>query len=340
MMKRNRVLTIASLLLLLVGIAIYFKYFISNTAIDEKEYLYIKTGSSFENVIRTIDSAKLVKDISSFTKTAKQFNLENNIHPGKFEICPGMSNYKIARMLRANAQKPVKLVINKIRTKQQLASFISSKLEADSLSMIQYLNNNQELSQIGLDSNSIIGTFLPNTYEFYWNSDAKKIVEKINKYYQKFWSQDNLSKAKNLGLTPIQVMTIASIVEEETNHNPEKGNVASVYLNRLKKGMKLQADPTVKYAIGDFAIRRVLLKQLQTPSPYNTYYVNGLPPGPICTPSESSIKAVLNAPATDYLFFCASPDKVGTHNFATNDQEHAANAKKFQDWLNTRGIKK
>ncbi len=324
----------------MIAAIIVSKYLKSNTAFAEgKKTIFIKTGSTFEAVLATMREQSILKDEAGFKSLANQLKY-NTVKPGKYIIPAGMSNYTLVKKLRSGDQDAVQLVLKKYRTKQDLAHQISSKLEADSASLIKLLNDNTFLQPFGLDSVSSIGAFTPNTYEFYWNTTSEKVFDKIAKQYKKFWNDERLAKAKAISLSPTQVMTVASIVDEETEKDDEKGNVASVYLNRLKSGMKLQADPTVKYAIGDFTIRRVLLKHLETPSPYNTYFVAGLPPGPICTPRPQSVDAVLNAPATKYLFFCASPDKIGYHNFAATDAEHYANAKHFQEWLDKRGIKK
>ncbi len=316
------------------------KYWKSNTSNTVKVYWQIPTNTNYDQLLQVIKNSNALTDYESFVSVANSSNLQNNIKPGRYEITPGMTNYKLVKMLKSGNQKAVKLVLKKYRLKQDLARHISNKLEADSNSVMQILNNNTYWNTLGLDSLSSIAAFTPNTYEFYWNTDAKTIADKISKQYTKVWHDGAKQKAAALNLTPAQVMTLASIVDEETEQDSEKGNVASVYLNRIKKGMKLQADPTVKYAVGDFAIKRVLLKHLTTPSPYNTYVVPGLPIGPICTPRQASVDAVLNAPSTNYIFFCASPDKIGFHNFASTDAEHLANAKKFQEWLDKRGIKK
>jgi UPF0755 protein len=340
MQKRKLILLGIVALLIIISLVAYNKYLKPNTSIKEKTYLYIPTGTNFDGLISILEKNNFLQNISAFKNTATSMGLADKVKPGKYEIVPGMSNWKLIRTLRAGAQKPVKLLLKKYRLKQDLAKHIASKLEADSNSIMQLLNNNIVLKNYGLDSLTSLAAFTPNTYEFYWNTDAKSILEKIVKTYNKFWDEGNLNKAKNKNLTAAQVMTLASIIDEETEKDDEKGNVASVYLNRLNKGMKLQADPTVKYAVGDFGIKRVLLKHLTTPSPYNTYVINGLPPGPICTPRKQSIEAVLNAPATNYLFFCASPNKRGYHNFAATDAEHLANAKAYQEWLDKRGLKK
>jgi UPF0755 protein len=334
---------IIAALLLIVAIAAFMapKYIKSNTAdFGEKKYFYVPTGSTYESLKASLKNEGLLKDISSFEKVASGMNLNKHVNAGRYEFTQGMSNYSIAKMFRSGNQKPVKLVLNKYRTKKDLISKIAKELEADSLSLSALMNDNSYLSTFDLDSNTSIAAFTPNTYEFYWNSDAKKIFNKISKAYQAFWTDDNKAKAKALNLTPAQVFTLASIVDEETNKKDEKGNVASVYLNRLQRGMKLQADPTAKFAYGDFSIKRVLNKHIEFPSPYNTYYTEGLPPGPICNPSKSSVEAVLNAPKTNYLFFCAKEDFSGHHNFASSDVEHMANAKKFQAAMDARNIKK
>ncbi len=337
-MNLKRIILIVSALLLVVGFFLAPKYIRSNTAFGEKKYFYVPTGSTYESMMSSLKEQGLLKDFYSFKKVADGMNLKTHVNPGRYELREGMSNYKIAKMLRSASQKPVKLVLNKYRTKKDLIAKISKELEADEASLSNLMNDNTFLKQYGLDSNTSIAAFTPNTYEFYWNSDAKKIFTKISKAYDAYWSDENISKAKAINLSPAQVFTLASIVDEETNKDDEKGNVASVYLNRLKKGMKLQADPTARFAYGDFSIKRVLNKHIEFASPYNTYYTEGLPPGPICNPTKASVDAVLNAPTTNYLFFCAKEDFSGRHNFASNDVEHMANAKKFQAAMDARKI--
>jgi UPF0755 protein len=329
-------------LALLAVLAFVFlgSFFKSNTKQKEKAFLFVKTGSDYNALMQSIKESDLIEDLASFEKVASRLNLNKNVKPGRYEIKPGMSNYKMVRMLRSGNQKPVQLVLKKYRTQKDLASHIGKKLECDSATVMALLNNNEYLKSRNLDSLTSLAAFTPNTYEFYWNTTAEKVFEKIEKQYNKFWNEERKAKASAINMNPAQVMTLASIVEEETNVQSDKGNVASVYLNRLKKGMPLQADPTLKYAVGDFAIKRVLNIHKENNSPYNTYKNVGLPPGPICTPSLSTIDAVLNAPKTDYIFFCASPDKIGYSNFAVTLAEHEANAKKYQEWLNKRKIMK
>ena len=335
----NKVKIILGILIIatLIGAFLGRNFISGNTSNEKNTFVYVKTGSDFNALLTAI--APILKNKSAFENVATKMNLTANVKPGRYEVTPNMSNFSLVKMLRNGNQKPVRLVLNKYRMKKDVIHKICTELEADSIALLQLLNNNTYLAQWDLDSNTAIAAFTPNTYEFYWNSDAKKVFEKLVKAYTKIWTNDNKAKAQQLNLSPSQVMTLASIVDEETNANDEKGKIASVYLNRLKQGMKLQADPTSKYAYGDFTIKRVLNKHIQFPSPYNTYYVQGLPPGPICTPKQESIAAVLNAPSTSYLYFCAKEDFSGRHNFATNGAEHLANAKKFQDAMNARGIK-
>jgi UPF0755 protein len=228
-------------------------------------------------------------------------------------------------------------VINKFRVKEDLAAFVSHRLEADSATLMNSLNDDVYLRPYDLDSQTCMALFIPNTYEFYWNTSVEQFLQRMKKEYEHFWNEERKNKAAALKLTPLQVTSLASIVEEETNYNPEKSRIAGVYLNRMKDKMMLQADPTVKFAIRDFSIRRVLNTHLAYVSPYNTYLNKGLPPGPICTPSIKTIDAVLNAEQHDYLYFCADPDKPGTHVFARTYHEHQLNAKRYQKWLMQRG---
>jgi UPF0755 protein len=244
-----------------------------------------------------------------------------------------MSIYSLIKMLKAGNQSPVKLVINKLRLPQDLASKIGKNFEIDSLEVISFLQNKDSLAQYKLDSNTIMSAVIPNTYELNWNSSFKKIFSKLNTEKEKFWTDVRVQKAKSKNLTTLQVYTMASIVEEETNKAEDKPLVASVYTNRIATGQKLQADPTVKFAMKDFGLKRILLKHLTYQSPFNTYVVTGLPPGPICTPSTKTIDAVLDAPKTNYMFFVAKPDFKGYSNFAVTYAEHQVFAKQYQTAL-------
>ncbi|MFM2388341.1 MAG: endolytic transglycosylase MltG [Bacteroidota bacterium] len=321
---------IAIVAILAIGLVLGRNYYTSNVKLTEKQFLYIPTGSNFEQLKQLLQKGDFLKDLSSFESLASKMGYANKVKPGRYEVQPGMSNWTLIRMLRSGNQKPVKLVINKYRLERDLAGKIGRTLEADSNEVLKLMNDNVYLKQFGLDSNTSIAAFMPNTYEFYWNTPAAKVFEKIAENYKKYWTSARVVQAKAQNLTPAQAVTLASIVEEETNNVKEKPTVASVYLNRLRKGIKLDADPTCKFAVGDFSIKRVLTKHTQYASPYNTYLNAGLPPGPICTPSESSIEAVLNPASTNYLFFCAHENMKQEHKFAETYAEHQQNAERYQ----------
>jgi len=337
--NKRKILLWIVVVLAIAGLFAGLKVFGPNTdGFRKGEFLYIPTGADYEQVKSILTREGFVRDVNSFDFLARQAKYPTMVKAGKYRITRGMSNFNIIRMLRSGRQTPVKLVINKLRTKNEFVSLIASNLEADSNVLRQMLNDNTYLAQFGLDSNTGICAIIPDTYEFWWNTGADKAFKKFARYYKQYWTPDRIRKAQSKGLTPAQVVTVASIVEEETNYNPEKPNIASVYLNRLKTGMKLQADPTAKFAAGDFAARRITSALTSMPSPYNTYYTVGLPPGPICTPSKKSVEAVLDAPATDYLYFCAKEDFSGSHRFAASYAEHQKNARLYQQALNARGI--
>jgi len=323
-----------------IGIYLYFLLFSSNTGrFHEKTYFFIPTGSTYETVLKSLEENQIIKDIHSFDKMARRLKYPASVRPGKYEIKEGMGNYTLVQMLRGGKQVPVKLVINKLRTKNDIIRKICSNLEADSNEMKLLFRDNSFLYKYEIDSNQIQTIIIPDTYQFYWNTNAKKAIEKIAKNHTKFWTNDRREKAKKLNLTIPQVITLASIVEEETNKEEDKGKIASTYLNRIKLGMPLQADPTLKFAVGDFKLKRLLTVHTQVSSPYNTYKNAGLPPGPICTPSANTVDATLDAPSTNYLYFCAREDFKGYSNFASSYSEHLLNAKKYQEALNQRGIK-
>lgn len=340
-MKIKKIILLALIPIVLIGVYLLYTLFSSNTNFNEKqEFIYIKTGSSYEQVLEIIKNENVLNNFSSFESMASKMNLKNNIHPGKYKIENGMGNYSIVKMLRSGQQTPIKLVINKLRTKNDIITKISSQLEADSNELRKLFNDNTFLKLYGIDSNQIQALIIPATYEFYWNTNAKKAIEKLGKSYTSFWNDERKVKARAINLSPAEVSTLAAIVQEETNKKDDAFKIASTYLNRLKIGMPLQADPTCKFAVNDFTLRRILTVHTLFNSPYNTYKNRGLPPGPICTPAQHYIDAVLDAPKTSYLYFCAKEDFSGYTNFASTLEEHNANAKKYQEALNQRGIKK
>ena len=302
------------------------------------EYLYIHTGANYEQVKAELQEDGFISDMFSFDLLAQRAQLPAHIHAGKYRIGREMSNFNIIRMLRSGRQTPVKLVINKLRTKRDLIVLLSSNLEADSASLQQMMTDKAYLTAFGLDTNTVMCAIMPDTYDFYWNTNADKAFRKIFKNYARYWDAAHRDEAGKQGLSQKQAIIIASIVDEETNLSDDKPKIASVYINRLQKGMKLQADPTVKFALGDFTIRRVAGAMLTNTSPYNTYLYEGLPPGPICTPAISSIEAVLQAPKTNYLYFCAKEDFSGHSAFAATFDEQLKNARAYQKALDARGI--
>lgn len=334
-MKRKVLLTLLVILILTSAYAAWL-VFGSITAFEGKnKFLYIhQEQARKDSLLAILKREKFVRNTGTFTFFANRLNLWNTLKPGKFEIKQGESALTIVRKLRNNQQSPVNLVINKLRIREDLARLIGRQFSTDSARAMQFVNNNDSLRKFGVDTNTVFTLIIPNTYTFYWNTSVSKILKKLADEKDKFWTKENrLQKAASMGLTPIEVYTIASIVEEETNKHDEKGNIASVYLNRINTGMPLQADPTIRFALKDFTIKRVYHKYLDVISPYNTYRNLGLPPGPICTPSSITIDKVLAAPKTDYLYFVAKSDFSGYHVFASNYAEHQKYASEYQKAL-------
>ncbi|GAA4460171.1 endolytic transglycosylase MltG [Nemorincola caseinilytica] len=321
------------------GAFFFFEVFGPNTgSFTKDEYLYVRTGATYEQVVGSLQGSGMIRDMNGFRFVATALKLPEHIHPGRYRIKKGMSNYNIVRMLRAGKQEPVRLVVNKLRTKNDLIRLIATNLEADSFRLRELLRDPAFAAELGADTGTVMGVIMQDTYEFYWNTQAENVIRKIHKNHTRYWTPTRKQKAKTQGITPMQAIVIASIVEEETNLSTDKPNIASVYLNRIRKGMKLQADPTVKFAIGDFAIKRVNSAMLLYDSPYNTYMYEGLPPGPICTPSTASINAVLDAPHGTYLYFCAKDDLRGGTAFASTFEEQIRNANAYRRALDNRGI--
>ena len=296
----------------------------------ENKYLYIRTGSNYQQVKDSLTKNKLISGTFWLDKIAGYANYPDNVKAGKYKIADNMSLYHLIKMLRSGRQTPVNLVITKLRTKEDLAKKIAANFETDFVAAIDFLNNNDALRQFDVDSNTVMTDVIPNTYTYLWNTTIKDIFSKLDSEEKKFWNKERREKAQKLQLTPTQIYILASIVEEETNKADDKGKVASVYINRLKRGMRLAADPTVKFAMKNFGLKRIYNKHLAFESPYNTYLNSGLPPGPICTPSIKTIDAVLDAPDTDYLFFVARSDFSGYSDFASTYQQHKLFAKAYQ----------
>ena len=315
----------------------------SGTSFSEKsKSLYVYTGkANKDSVLESLNTNHIIAHPAIFNVLANQLGVWGKLKSGRFEIKKGQSLLSITKMLRNNRQTPVKLVINKLRTLEDLAHLIGKNFEADSSEVISFLTNRDSLAKFNVDENTAMTMVVPNTYNIYWNTSTGNIFERLNSEKEAFWKKNQrLEKAAQMSFTPNQVYTIASIVEEETNKNDEKGTVASVYINRYLKGMPLGADPTIKFALKDFGLKRIYFKHLQVESPFNTYKHPGLPPGPICTPSSKTIDAVLDAPKTDYLFFVAKSDFSGYHTFSQNFAEHKKNAAEYQKALDEMILKK
>lgn len=309
---------------------------------NNTRYLYVRDGIDAQTqIMHQLDTGNIIRSTSIFNLVAKQAGAWKNITPGRFEIKKDESIFSLIKTLRNNHQSPVRLVINKLRIREDLARAIGKNFSTDSVTALNFLGNNDSLSSLGVDTNTLMTLIIPDTYLLNWNSSPKKILLRLKEYEEKFWDKDDRKqKAAALNLTENQVYTLASIVEEETNKNDDKGNIASVYYNRLNTNMYLGADPTVKFSMKNFALKRIYLTYLKTPSPYNTYINKGLPPGPICTPQTVTIDAVLNMPKTDYLFFVAKSDFSGYHQFTSNFAEHQKYAQLYQQALNEQIAKK
>ena len=339
--------TVLLVLSILLIFALAFGYWLYKTIMspnvqtaDGKNIeLFIPTGSDYNQLKAILADAHFIVNEKSFNWVANKKELPDNIHPGHYVVKNGMSNNQLVNMLRGGLQTPVKVTFNNIRDVNMLAGRIATQIEADSTSISSLLHNQDYINQLGFNKYTIPALFLPDTYEFYWNTDAEGFVVRMFQEYNKFCTEERKQQAKSKGLTPIQVSTLASIVNKETNMSDEMPRVAGVYLNRLKNNWLLQADPTLVFAWNDFTIKRVLDRHKEIESPYNTYKYPGLPPGPICVPSITAVKAVLNAEDHHYFYFCAKEDFSGYHNFAKTLAEHNRNAVKCQQALNQRGIK-
>lgn len=341
--KLKTLLLVGAGLFLVASIIVYVKFFTSNTKFSKTEmYVEIPTGSNYEDVQKIV--SPFVENLNGFDLMASLRSYNKNVKPGRFLLKKGMGNFALIASLRRNV--PVKIAFNNQERLENVAQRIGAEIEPDSLQLITAFRDSVFLKKNGLTKENVLSIFIPNSYEFYWNTSAEKFRDKMLEEYKKFWNKDRLAKAEKLGMTPEQVITLASIVHKETVKSDERPRVAGAYLNRLKQGMPLQGDPTVIYALklrdNDFnqVIKRVLYGDLTINSPYNTYVNLGLPPGPIAQPDISAIDAVLNPEKHDYLYFCASVDRFGYHEFAATYAQHQVNAKKYADWLNGTGTKR
>ena len=329
--------------LIIAGLFVAYKAYnyaySSNVTATSDTYLYIPTGTDYGGLLEILKSSGNVTDMESFEKVAEFKKYGEKILPGKYKLDNGMSNNELVNMLRSGRQSPVNVTFISVRTLDILAGKVAVNIEADSAEIVALLKDESIAKKYGFNKQTFCSMFIPNTYEFWWNTSAEEFVQRMADEYKKFWNDDRKAKAKQLGLSQSQVSTLASIVESETQKNDEKARIAGVYINRLKKDWLLQADPTVVFAAGDFSIKRILNRHLEINSPYNTYKYKGLPPGPICIPSTKSIDAVLNYEHHNYMYFCAKEDFSGYHNFATTNAQHEANARRYHDALRKAGIR-
>lgn len=315
-----------------------YQAFLGPSVTDKQEYLYVKSSDTFEDVVRTVAEQQLVKDARFFRYVAEAMEYPANVKPGRYKLTEGMSNRRLIGNLRGGYQEAVKFRFENIRLIANFAGLLAKNFEADSAAFIAILQNENIAESYGFTKENFFTMFIPNTYEIYWNTAPNKIIARFHDEYNKFWTADRKEKAAALQLTPQEVGVLASIVKGEALHIDEMPDIAGLYLNRLEKGMLLQADPTVIFANNDFTIRRVLNRHLTIDNPYNTYRYKGLPPGPIMLPSIAAIDAVLNHKQHDYIYMCAKDDFSGYHNFAKTQAEHLINARKFQRALNERNI--
>lgn len=323
----------------LVGTAfLWLVVFKPNVKADSALRIYLPAGSSFENLIDTLRSSGALKSERNFLITAKLKSFDRSLKSGSYLIDPGMNNSEIVNMLRSGKQAPVNVTFNNIRTLGELAAKIGSQIEADPASLSRFFDDENNYSADGFTRQTLISVFLPDTYQLYWSLDPKGFYRRMLREYNVFWNDERLASAKALNLTPVEVSTLASIIEEESSKYDEMPRIAGVYLNRLHKGIPLQADPTVKFAVNDFSIRRVLNEHLEVDSPYNTYRYSGLPPGPVRCASKPALEAVLKAEKHDYLFFVAKADFSGYHHFSRTLSEHNRYAAAYRRELNKRRI--
>ena len=342
-MQKSKIIKVIIGLFLVAVLAVFFLFFTNNTQLEKEEFFVeIPTGSNYDDVKKIL--SPYVKSMSSFEIMAKLRSYPNNVKPGRFLLKKGMNTFQIVGAMRRNV--PVDLAFNNQERLENLCERLSSQIEPDTTKLLAAFRDTTFLQKNGFSNETVFSMFLPNTYQVYWNISAEKFRDKMLEEYNKFWNKERITKATALNLTPVQVTTLASIVQKESAKKSERPIVAGVYLNRLAKEMPLQADPTVIYALklrdNDFdqVIKRVLYNDLFIASPYNTYQNTGLPPGPIAMPDVDAIDAVLNAEKHDYIYFCASVEKFGYHVFAATYEDHQVNAKKYSEWMNAQGTKR
>jgi len=340
--RKKMVFGTLALIILIVAVVIVTPYIkITSPAFKTSEIteIYIDDKKDYDDILNQLETKLKIKDIRLFEKLASYMKYPQKIKSGRYEIKPKMNYLDLVRMLRNGNQTPVKLTFNNIRIKKDFAERIGNQLMFNQKTLLSELNNPEVCKSLGFDTNTIMCMFIPNTYEVYWTISVTQFLERMKKEHERFWTTERLKKAREIPLSPVEVSILASMMEEETAATSEYPVVAGLYINRLRKGMRLEADPTVKFALGDFELRRILYAHLDVESPYNTYRNSGLPPGPIRIPSIAGIDAVLNYTHHNYIFMAAKEDFSGRHNFAVTNAEHSRNAAKYHEALNQRNIK-
>lgn len=338
-MKRKKIYVVFILVfsILLTTFAFYFYQLIKtpNILVEQSDRaLLIPYGATFKDVQNKLYDEEYVHDLVAFSFLAKLMDYDDNIKAGRYMLRRDMTNLAAIKLLRSGHQTPVNITFNNVRLQEELPEKLCNNIAADKDKFLALLQDTAVAKTYGFDQYTFISMFIPNTYEVYWTISEQELLDRMKLEYDRFWNEDRQAKAQALGMSPIEVSTLASIVEAESKMVDEKPRVAGVYINRLNRGMALQADPTLVYAAGDFTIGRVLNKHKEIDSPYNTYKYAGLPPGPINIPPISAIDAVLNYEHHNYLYFCAKEDFSGYHTFATNLTQHLNNARKYQQALN------
>ena len=324
-----------------VGGIFAYALFSSNINIekDKKEFLLVYENDCYDDIIDKLVSKQIVKSKKTFKIASWLLNNKKQFKSGRYQITSEMNNLTLVRNIMYGRQTPISISFNNVRTKDVLAERLTKKLKISEEEFLAELYSEQTLKTLGFNKNTVVSLFIPNTYEVYWDITAEELIERMKKEYDLFWNEERTAKLLDVGLSKEEVSTLASIVEEETRKKDEQPVVAGLYLNRIHKNIPLQADPTVKFAVQDFSLRRIYKKHLEYDSPYNTYMYAGLPPGPIRVPSIQAIDAVLNFVNHDYIYMCAKEDFSGYHNFATSYKEHQENAERYRRALNKRGIK-
>lgn len=336
-LKKLCIILSAVVFILCAGVAYFF--FCSASNGSEDPYVYIDSDDNIDSVCVKVGEVANGSAVTLIRTLAAVSGYDKHIRHGRYAVGDGISSLQLFRNLRNGHQEPVRLTIQSLRTKERLADYLSSQLMMNKDSMLAALNNPDACMAFDLDTSTVISMFIPNTYEVYWDISVKKFMERMKKESNTFWNATRMEQANQLGLSPCEVITMASIVDEETANSDEKPRVAGMYYNRLKINMPLQADPTIKFALQNFSLHRIYRNMLDVDSPYNTYRNAGLPPGPIRIPTIDGIEAVLTLEHHDYIYMCAKEDFSGTHNFATTYAEHLRNAAKYSKALDARGVK-